>query len=204
MKYTIEADDGICTESLEFPNGDKFVKRSERTSYGSCNIDNDFSEQMERAGYADEKCKDIVIKDGHSLEYEFYNGMSISYMHAIEIVKQEAEKCKSIYMNGEYCWQSCWCTDRCGECNRLCNGDIDYYESYDARNNGWIQCSERLPEDKQTCLVTARIYFTPDHVDEIDNYIGVGIDTYSKQFGWLDTEPIAWQPLPAPYQPKGE
>ena len=54
MKYTIEAADGICTESLEFPNGDKFVKRSERTSYGSCNIDNDFSEQMERAGYVDE------------------------------------------------------------------------------------------------------------------------------------------------------
>ena len=71
-------------------------------------------------------------------------------------------------------------------------------------NNGWIPCSERLPEDKQTCLVTARIYFTPDHVDEIDNYIGVEIDTYSKQFGWLGTEPIAWQPLPAPYQPKGE
>ena len=71
-------------------------------------------------------------------------------------------------------------------------------------NNGWVPCSERLPEDKQTCLVTARIYFTPDHVDEIDNYIGVGIDTYSKQFGWLGTEPIAWQPLPAPYQPKGE
>ena len=71
-------------------------------------------------------------------------------------------------------------------------------------NNGWIPCSERLPEDKQTCLVTARIYFTPDHVDEIDNYIGVGIDTYSKQFGWLGTETIAWKPLPAPYQPKGE
>ena len=71
-------------------------------------------------------------------------------------------------------------------------------------NNGWFPCSERLPEDKQTCLVTARIYFTPDHVDEIDNYIGVGIDTYSKQFGWLGTEPIAWKPLPAPYQPKGE
>ena len=71
-------------------------------------------------------------------------------------------------------------------------------------NNGWFPCSERLPEDKQTCLVTARIYFTPDHVDEIDNYIGVGIDTYSKQFGWLGTETIAWQPLPAPYQPKGE
>ena len=54
MKYTIEAADGICTESLEVPNCEKFVKRSKRTSYGSCNIDNDFSEQMERSGYVDE------------------------------------------------------------------------------------------------------------------------------------------------------
>ena len=54
MKYTIEASDGICTEELEFPNGDKFVKRSKRTSYGSCNIDDDFSEQLERAGYSEE------------------------------------------------------------------------------------------------------------------------------------------------------
>lgn len=67
----------------------------------------------------------------------------------------------------------------------------------------WIPCSERLPEDKQKCLVTARIYFTPDHVDEIDNYIGVRIDTYSKQFEWLGTETIAWMPLPEPYNQEG-
>ena len=103
-----------------------------------------------------------------------------------------------------------------GGCKHLDNDDKDCMECVvenaieivkqeaEKYNNGWIPCSERLPEDKQTCLVTARIYFTPDHVDEIDNYIGVEIDTYSKQFGWLGTEPIAWQPLPAPYQPKGE
>lgn len=59
MKYTIETSDGICTESLEFPNGDEFVKRSERTAYGSCDIDDSFSEQLERAGYSDEIINEI-------------------------------------------------------------------------------------------------------------------------------------------------
>ena len=72
-------------------------------------------------------------------------------------------------------------------------------------NNGWIPYSERLPDDKQRCLTTAKIYFVPDHVDEEDNYIGVAIDTYFEKFGWSSNpEVIAWQPLPEPYQPKGE
>ena len=72
-------------------------------------------------------------------------------------------------------------------------------------NNGWIPCSERLPEGKQRCLTTAKIYFVPDHVDEEDNYIGVAIDTYFEKFGWSSNpEVIAWQPLPKPFQPKGE
>ena len=54
MKYTIEAADGICTETLEFPNGDKFSVRSERTENG-CQSDYDsFSDQLERAGYPEE------------------------------------------------------------------------------------------------------------------------------------------------------
>ena len=73
-----------------------------------------------------------------------------------------------------------------------------------AMDGGWIPCSERLPEHMQQCLTTARIYYVPDHVDEPDNYIGVELNTYSKNFGWLyNPEVIAWQPLPEPYQ-KGE
>jgi len=71
-------------------------------------------------------------------------------------------------------------------------------------NNGWISVEDRLPENMQGCLVTARIYFIPDHVDEPDNYIGVDFDTYSSRFGWFSgNEVIAWQPLPEPYT-KGE
>lgn len=54
MKYTIETVDGVCTETMEFPNGDKFVKRSERTDCGCRHIDSDFSEQLEAAEYEEE------------------------------------------------------------------------------------------------------------------------------------------------------
>ena len=78
-------------------------------------------------------------------------------------------------------------------------------ELAEEHNGGWIPVSERLPEDRQRCLTTARIYVVPDHVDEPDNYIGVELNTYSKKYGWLENpEVIAWQPLPEPYQSKGE
>lgn len=54
MKYTIEVVDDACVETLEFPNGDQFTKKSERTYCGCRSLDDDFSEQLERAGYADE------------------------------------------------------------------------------------------------------------------------------------------------------
>ena len=66
---------------------------------------------------------------------------------------------------------------------------------------GWIPCSERLPEHMQQCFTTARIYFVPDHVDEPNNYIGVELNAYSKDYGWLyNPEVIAWRPLPQPYK----
>ena len=148
-----------------------------------------------------------------------YEHTSDALDKAIEIVKQEAEKCKSTYMDGEYCWQSCWGTDRCGECNRLCNGDIDYYESYDAINDGWIPSSESFPYESGYYLVTYHEWSNGDYLPKFD-------DTYVRRLhyqrsehfvGWnyphcideraeADTnrEVLAWKKLPAPYQPKGE
>ena len=47
---------------------------------------------------------------------------------AIEIVNQEAEQ-YNVMIDGEYCFQSCGCTEMCGKCSRIANGDTDYYES---------------------------------------------------------------------------
>ena len=80
MKYTIEVVDDVCVETLEFPNGEKFTKRSKRTNFGCQSIDDDFSEQMERGGYSDDVLDAVYnLFDGfNSLDFleldDFVNG----------------------------------------------------------------------------------------------------------------------------------
>lgn len=124
---------------------------------------------------------------------------------AIEIVKQEAEQYNNAIIDGKYCFQSCACTEKCDKCSRLCNGDIDWYENIDnwteEYNNGWIPCSEKLPEVRQDVLVTVK-------------YTGfMGMHGYwiktghmeAKNDWWGDCaggEVIAWMELPSAYRPK--
>lgn len=73
-------------------------------------------------------------------------------------------------------------------------------------NNGWIPCSERLPEEPFGCLVTV-MDCEPSTQTDFENILPyfVGYDGHS----WNDEdgeeipfEVIAWMPLPEPY--KGE
>ena len=69
-------------------------------------------------------------------------------------------------------------------------------------NNGWIPCSLRLPENISTVIL---------QVKEIEKPT---FGWYGNITGWKLTEEdflklkdftvVAWQPLPQPYQPKGE
>jgi hypothetical protein len=59
-------------------------------------------------------------------EFECYPMVEIS-----ERIRQLAEEYKdNVMINRQYCWQTCGATEHCKECNRLCNGSIDYYENY--------------------------------------------------------------------------
>ena len=62
----------------------------------------------------------------------------------------------------------------------------------DEYNNSWIPCSERLPEFDVWVLVTRS-----SGIIDLDMFKGTR---------WISREDsvIAWQPLPAPYQPKGD
>ena len=67
-------------------------------------------------------------------------------------------------------------------------------------NNGWIPCSERLP-DKSGEYLTYVDYEDETFIaiDEID------CDGIMKEWNCTPNyHVIAWQPLPEPYQPKGE
>lgn len=78
-------------------------------------------------------------------------------------------------------------------------------------NNGWIPCSQRLPDDDKEvlCWYEYRI-MQGTCVGEITQRYGIG--WYSKHFkNWFgevaygrDCRVIAWQPLPTAYEKGGE
>ena len=65
-----------------------------------------------------------------------------------------------------------------------------------AKNDGWIPCSVKLPETYDNLLIC-----------QSDGYVNVGYYSLN-EFKDMNSIPykdvIAWQSLPAPYQPKGE
>ena len=65
-------------------------------------------------------------------------------------------------------------------------------------NNGWIPCSEKLPEEKGDYLVTCN-----DGKVRVWWFV-VGEDFKCWRIGVHTLKPIAWQPLPEPFKPKGE
>lgn len=149
---------------------------------------------------------------------------------AIDIVKQEAGQYNNAIIDGKYCFQSCACTEKCDKCSRLCNGDIDWYENIDnwteEYNNGWIPCSERFPEEYVPVNVTwinrnpesyyakikdvpfsaTAVYYNSKWYWYSSTCVDYLIEYGENDFDLVDKgiDIVAWQPLPEPYQPKGE
>lgn len=81
-------------------------------------------------------------------------------------------------------------------------------ESKKMDNNGWIPCSERLPEEAFGCLVTV-MDCNPSTQTDFENilpyFVGYDGDSWNDADGEeIPFEVLAWKKLPAPYQPKGE
>ena len=75
-------------------------------------------------------------------------------------------------------------------------------------NNGWIPVSERLPNEAYGCLVTV-MDCEPSTQTEFENilpyFVGYDGETWNDADGEeIPFEVVAWQPIPEPYQPKGE
>ena len=71
-------------------------------------------------------------------------------------------------------------------------------------NNGWIPCSERLPEEPFGCLVTV-IDCEPVTQTDFENilpyFVGYGGESWNDEDGnEIPFEVIAWQPLPEPFK----
>ncbi len=77
MKYTIEATKNGCIETLEFRDGSKFTKQSERTSYGCRALDAEFCVQLAKDGF----CEEIIER-----AEELFDGcLSLDFMHIAEL-----------------------------------------------------------------------------------------------------------------------
>ena len=118
---------------------------------------------------------------------------------AIEIVKQEAEQY-------EECYNDCGDCEAYNKekhhCPKFCKVITEAVREIEENNNGWISCSEKLPELRQDVLVTVKYTrFMGMH--------GYWIKTghmEAENDWWGDCtggEVIAWKPLPQPYT-KGE
>ena len=71
-------------------------------------------------------------------------------------------------------------------------------------NNGWIACSERLPEEPFGCLVTV-IDCEPVTQTDFENilpyFVGYDGESWNDEDGnEIPFEVIAWQPLPEPFK----
>lgn len=73
---------------------------------------------------------------------------------------------------------------------------------------GWIPCSKRMPEEPFGCLVTVmdcEPMTQTDFENILPYHVGYDGETWNDADGnVIPFEVLAWQPLPQPYQPKGE
>ena len=124
---------------------------------------------------------------------------------AIEIVKQEAE-------NYEECYKDCGECEAYNKekhhCPKFCKVIKETVKEIEENHNGWISCSERLPEEAFGCLVTV-MDCNPSTQTDFENilpyFVGYDGDSWNDADGEeIPFEVIAWRKLPTPYQPKGE
>lgn len=149
------------------------------------------------------------LKDTDNPKYIYAVGRSNALTDFKYTIKQLAEEYKSrIIISGQYCWQTCGATEHCKECNRLCNGNIDYYENYDFMaeeyNGGWIPCEKELPKDgvvvDLSCEYMGVLYETVGYLKDGNRGHSYIVDNDV----FMRSAVLAWKKRPAPYQPKGE
>ena len=96
-------------------------------------------------------------------------------------------------------------------CRHCIHSAEEHFKKKETHTNGWIPCSEGLPNDGQVVLVQVK----PEHLsDEDETCIQIrkfdvkhGAYTW-KMIGykeWMIVDSVvAWQPLPEPYVKEGE
>ena len=136
----------------------------------------------------------------------------------IEIVKQEAEQY-------EECYKDCGDCEAYNKekhhCPKFCKVIKETVKEIEENHNGWISCSDRLPEERDWYLAVFEEIDTGFiGIPYIADYLMGSHTKFTTEDGWIihncsDREDesaeyyknlrcVAWKPLPQPYQPKGD
>ena len=146
-----------------------------------------------------ESTQNLHEKDEATTRFEDFN-------EAIEIVKQAAEECKHGHFgcnsNGQHEKCSACCDYDCKHRNREWFGVKD-------DNNSWIPCSVEMPKVENLHEIsiddcTGYLVQRRCGLMDVAHYISVYGVPYFEANALELSDVIAWQPLPAPYQPKGD
>lgn len=151
------------------------------------------------------------------LQFDSAKGYAHGVGKAIEIIKQEAEQYEECYKD-------------CGECEaynkekhhcpKFCKVIKETVKEIEENHNGWISCSDRLPEERDWYLAVFEEIDTGFiGIPYIADYLMGSHTKFTTEDGWIihncsDREDesaeyyknlrcVAWKPLPQPYQPKG-
>ena len=147
-------------------------------------------------------CRRTEMDDCDSCRADHYLEARLSAIDdAIEIVKQEAERY-------EECYKDCGDCEAYNKekhyCPKFCKVIKETVKEIEENHNGWIPCSEWLPEEHKQYDITTK------------NDVGIHSDTaiYNPFLGmwfWdeaeskhIEIEVLAWAEKREPYQPKGE
>lgn len=126
-----------------------------------------------------------------------------------EKIRERLQEKKSEHLHDEKVMQELGKNNIANFCSakaRALDGAIDIVNQVEAEyNNGWIPCSERLPEEGQCVVVQTKDFF--DYEDETPIQIRM-FDTQHNGYNWKEIGAsewlsnsciVAWQPLPEPY-----
>ena len=151
-----------------------------------------------REQYYHECALDEIMQNGHTLDAEGFLGKEDAYGDAISITNKLAEEHK-----GGWIEELLEAKKNCGEdsdCSECPFGQIEdrcilAELQIEGGNNGWIPCSERLPESGIHVLCYGK------------NSLGsfkYEVSVYAEEIEcWMCSkiaEVLAWQPLPEPYK----
>lgn len=125
-------------------------------------------------------------------------------MNMQEFIDKLIGRLEEFVEDNRKCWNEFDDVDAYGAMNAYMNSVSIVKKLVEEHNNGWIPCSERLPEDDVTVIVSYKDrFFGNQGIDACVGKIHDGVWEVEDYCNPDNFKVIAWQPLPPAYKEGG-